>query len=414
MIKSLVFTFLFIIIKCQDSPCDQICTPQEDCPEFLNKKQEFLSKYKRGQPGYEEALTKIKGWICNKKKKSVWCPSSDGCEEEFSSGWLPRKGECGLAPQGPLGRVVGGNDTTIGQFPFTALLGYPDRRQTGGREKTVYKCGGTLINHWYVLTAAHCQGKSTESQISRVRLGEWDVGKDEDCIKIDDTTRECLDTPQDFSIRAEQVTIHENYDITTQSVVNDIALVKLDRPAVLNNGVQIVCLPVDEDEAARELNLPDLDAGLTGKYPTVVGWGHKYNRDEGDFRICDVARCVQQMLGVPVLSVGQCKEKWKGVDETHICAGGEQGKDSCRVIIVLILKYMINFNNLDAFQGDSGGPLYLSKVAPSGHPEPNDINPVYLLGLVSFGSKFCGEGLPGVYTRVNSFVPWIEEKIGRN
>jgi hypothetical protein len=125
--------------------------------------------------------------------------------------------------------------------------------------------------------------------------------------------------------------------------VNDIALVKLDKPAVLNNGVQIVCLPVEKEEAAKELNLQDLAAGLIGKYPTVVGWGFtEYNpyvfaREQGDFKTSNVASSVQQMLEVPVLSFGQCKEKWRGyleVEKTQICAGGEQGKDSCRVIIV--------------------------------------------------------------------------------
>jgi secreted trypsin-like serine protease len=37
-----------------------------------------------------------------------------------------------------------------------------------------------------------------------------------------------------------------------------------------------------------------------------------------------------------------------------------------------------------------------------------------LMGLVSFGSQFCGIGRPGVYTRVDSFGPWIEKQIGRN
>jgi len=37
--------------------------------------------------------------------------------------------------------------------------------------------------------------------------------------------------------------------------------------------------------------------------------------------------------------------------------------------------------------------------------------PWYLLGIVSFGSKRCGVGYPGIYTRVESFVPWIQDTI---
>ena len=349
MIKPFIVTFLCISINSLESlthKCDQTetCKNQDDCPEFLKKKRDFNRTYKLRQSGYEEALTEIKGWVCNKKEKSVCCPSTNSCEEEVSSCWLPKMGECGLSPNGTLSRVFGGEATTPGQFPFTALLGYPDRRKIQGREdkQTVYKCGGTLINHWYVVTAAHCQGKSTDSQISTVRLGEWEVGHDPDCINSEDTTNNCLNAPQDFLIRAEQVTIHEDYGRTSAgNIVNDIALVKLDKPAVLNIGVQIVCLPLDKEEAARELNMSDLAGGLTGRFLTVVGWGYtEYDPwsslEQGDFKNSNVASSVQQMLGVPVLSVDECKEKWGGyleVEETQICAGGEKGKDSCKVII---------------------------------------------------------------------------------
>ena len=66
-------------------------------------------------------------------------------------------------------------------------------------------------------------------------------------------------------------------------------------------------------------------------------------------------------------------------------------------------------------QGDSGGPLYFKTIAGKGNRPSNDnLTPIYLLGIVSFGSKFCGNGTPGVYTSVKDFVPWIEKIIRKN
>ena len=49
-------------------------------------------------------------------------------------------------------------------------------------------------------------------------------------------------------------------------------------------------------------------------------------------------------------------------------------------------------------QGDSGGPVILTKGAPT------------VVGVISWGKKRCsGDGQPGVYTRVESYVSWIKQ-----
>ena len=67
-----------------------------------------------------------------------------------SGAWKPsgRKNECGtrLSTQ----NIVGGRNARLGDYPFAALMAY---RIYG---KKTYRCGGSVINSKYVLTAAHC------------------------------------------------------------------------------------------------------------------------------------------------------------------------------------------------------------------------------------------------------------------
>lgn len=54
--------------------------------------------------------------------------------------------------------------------------------------------------------------------------------------------------------------------------------------------------------------------------------------------------------------------------------------------------------NRDACQGDSGGPIFLNE-AKTGLST--------VIGIVSFGVS-CGTDLPAVYTRIASYIDWIE------
>ena len=65
--------------------------------------------------------------------------------------WIPDGGvnECGKPTN--TNNLLSGNIAKHGEFPFLALLQYD-----GGE----FKCGGSLINKRYVLTAAHCISKN--------------------------------------------------------------------------------------------------------------------------------------------------------------------------------------------------------------------------------------------------------------
>lgn len=56
-------------------------------------------------------------------------------------------------------------------------------------------------------------------------------------------------------------------------------------------------------------------------------------------------------------------------------------------------------------QGDSGGPL----------AQVNENDEPVIVGIVSWGMYPCGSvGAPSVYTRVSSFVDWINKKMSEN
>ena len=76
-----------------------------------------------------------------------------------SGKWKPdgKKRECGV--RHGLSNIVGGEFTKRGDFPYMALLG---AQNDNGRLQ--YFCGGSLINKWYVLTAAHCMDMANNIQ----------------------------------------------------------------------------------------------------------------------------------------------------------------------------------------------------------------------------------------------------------
>ena len=75
--------------------------------------------------------------------------------------------ECGRAASAidssPNVRIVGGSESLPGQWPWLVGL-------HGGADE-VFFCGGVLISHRWVLTAAHCVGNQTNTDGWSVQLG---------------------------------------------------------------------------------------------------------------------------------------------------------------------------------------------------------------------------------------------------
>ncbi|KAH8287490.1 hypothetical protein KR054_008802, partial [Drosophila jambulina] len=283
---------------------------------------------------------------------------------------LPQHPHCGTSFHS---RVFGGRVTDLYEFPWTTLLEYSVRG--GGLD---FPCGAAFIAQRWLLTAAHCvdaQIVGPGRTLTAARLGEWNRDEDPDCVTKLDGRRECA--PKHVRVTIDRILPHA--DFQRKNLTNDIALLRLSRPVLFPQPgmqhVEPVCLPPQRGAAANQ---------LVGSAADVSGWGRTEVSESSK---------VKRKAMVTIQALEPCQEAFRAknapVDERQICAGGALGVDSCG--------------------GDSGGPLTVEASTPRGDRY------VYLAGVVSFGLEECGKSeYSGVYTRVSSYMDWIEETIRAN
>ncbi|KAL6476709.1 hypothetical protein MHYP_G00152080 [Metynnis hypsauchen] len=247
---------------------------------------------------------------------------------------------CGVASLNT--KIVGGQDASPGSWPWQVSL------QTNG----FHFCGGSLINSNWVLTAAHCVGSITASQVT-VYLGDQSLSNQGSNTNV-------------VSRSVSQVITHPNYSSFTHD--NDIALLQLSSSVTFPNYITPVCLAA---------------AGSTffnGTLTWVTGWG---NIASG---VSLPSPGTLQEVQVPIVGNRECNCLYGvgTITDNMLCAGLlAGGKDSC--------------------QGDSGGPL----VSKQGG--------VWIqAGIVSFGAGCAQPNYPGVYTRVSQYQTWINQQITSN
>ncbi|XP_023950482.2 phenoloxidase-activating enzyme [Bicyclus anynana] len=261
---------------------------------------------------------------------------------------------CGL-DQADDHREISGN-AALNQFPWLALIEHNAGRIT---------CTGVLISSQYVLTAAQCLYHAPKN----VRLGEFNkTHSGPDCLNVDGK-KVCNNGAITIPIRS--VTAHSEFT-RPNFHGHDIAIIKLAERVPFNEFIRPICLPTSDITVSPPKGLRLINAG----------WGSGPSSTQED----DV---VKHYVELPYVPLKTCQGIYETklnklsskIGESHICAGGEKGRDSCR--------------------GDGGGPLM------------SEQNGRYTLeGIVSFGPVPCGrEGVPSVYTRVYSYLPWIQSVI---
>ncbi|RWS07233.1 Gly d Jun a 3-like protein [Dinothrombium tinctorium] len=213
-------------------------------------------------------------------------------------------------------------------------------------DEFVHFCGATILSERWLITAAHCLYGRNLKDIRGV-LGITELNHK------DGST---------FITKFSKAYVHQAFSYTT--LENDIALLYTEKEIPFSSSINAICLPKHNAE-------------FSGK-AIVSGWGVINEPTKDDESESESSEKLK-VLEINLYSDYDCRSllgrKFK--DLIMICAGFIKG-------------------TADACQGDSGGPL--EKVIDKRS---------YLIGIVSFGEGCGRELLPGIYTEVSYFIPWI-------
>ncbi|KAK9718674.1 Trypsin [Popillia japonica] len=244
--------------------------------------------------------------------------------------------------------IINGENVAVGEFPYMAAVGYPGKT----KDEIKWECGGILISERFILTAAHCLARVDKKLPSIVRLGKIDLFG-------------VLDKATAQDIPVEEIIVHPKYHPLARH--NDIGLLRLATSAEFNGFVKPVCLN----------NKPRIKGTLS-----VLGWGVVNIDTEERSRIL-------QKAAVQLYDLKKCNETYFGasygtpIHDTQLCAFSH---DPMRA---------------DTCQGDSGGPVQIANRRSIAK------TPNIVVGITSYG-RGCGGVIPSVYTRVSSYLDWIE------
>ncbi|CAH2062169.1 unnamed protein product, partial [Iphiclides podalirius] len=240
-----------------------------------------------------------------------------------------------------------GDEAQFGEFPWVvALL---------DNANSSYAGVGVLIHPQVVMTGAHIAHKYAPGGL-KVRAGEWDT----------QTNKERLQAQERI---VQDQFIHSDFD--RKSLRNDLALLRLKEPFDLADHINVICLPGQGEKFDGSKNC------------VANGWGKNKFGLKGRYAV------ILKRVEVDMVEHGRCHELLKAtrlgrhfrLHSSFVCAGGEEGKDTC--------------------QGDGGAPL----ACPIGGDRYK------LSGLVAWGVG-CGEkDVPAVYANVALFRGLVDAKM---
>lgn len=263
----------------------------------------------------------------------------------------PRQQHCGKQLPAINIRAFSGHEASSvnGEFPW--LINIFKKKQNDWK----YLCVGTLIHPRVVLTVHHYLISSKADDLRVIANSEIQMRQVGENEAFERGVEEIVKNPKYYSGGLYNdvaiIILKENYDILhIQYAINTICL-KIDLPFENQNCI-------------------------------VLGWE----------KSPESKRLMLKKIELPVVGRSKCEELLRktrvGADftlhESHICAGGELGKDVCT--------------------GNGGSPLMC--------PTDNG-SMLFQVGMVSWGVDCGKENVPGIYANIKHSYDWIVQELSK-
>jgi plasma kallikrein len=145
----------------------------------------------------------------------------------------------------------------------------------------------------------------------KVRAGEWDT-----------QTKNELFPHSDYDVK--DVIVHPEF--YKGGLHNNVALLILSAPVENQPHIDTVCLPPQNQ-------------AFDGSRCFASGWGKDVFGKEGKYQV------ILKKIELPIVPHGVCQDKFRNtrlgkrfvLHKSFICAGGEPGKDTCKVRLLMVL-----------------------------------------------------------------------------